>query len=136
MTRYSISQPVNAVEAPRLLTGRGRYTDDIQLPHQAHAVFLRGLWLQPVNDLGAQDAELGQHLSRARRLVAEAGADPLQAALGFALHVLPVEAALVGVASSTELKVILAAASAPAPDLDWAALAFDPREAKLRRSAA
>jgi len=41
MTRYSISQPVNAVEAPRLLTGRGRYTDDIQLPHQAHAVFLR-----------------------------------------------------------------------------------------------
>jgi carbon-monoxide dehydrogenase large subunit len=41
MTRYSISQPVNAVEAPRLLTGQGRYTDDIQLPRQAHAVFLR-----------------------------------------------------------------------------------------------
>ncbi len=41
MTRYAISQPVNAVEAPRLLTGRGRYTDDIQLPHMAHAAFLR-----------------------------------------------------------------------------------------------
>ena len=41
MARYSISQPVNAVEAPRLLTGRGRYTDDVQLPRMAHAVFLR-----------------------------------------------------------------------------------------------
>lgn len=41
MTRYSISQPVNAVEAPRLLTGHGRYTDDVQLPRQCHAVFLR-----------------------------------------------------------------------------------------------
>ncbi len=41
MTRYSISQPVNAVEAPRLLTGKGRFTDDIALPRQAHAVFLR-----------------------------------------------------------------------------------------------
>jgi carbon-monoxide dehydrogenase large subunit len=41
MTRYSISQPVNSVEAPRLLAGRGRYTDDIQLPRMAHAVFLR-----------------------------------------------------------------------------------------------
>jgi carbon-monoxide dehydrogenase large subunit len=41
MTRYSISQPVDAVEAPRLLKGKGRYTDDIQLPRMAHAVFLR-----------------------------------------------------------------------------------------------
>ena len=41
MTRYSISQPVNAVEAPRLLMGKGRFTDDIALPRQAHAVFLR-----------------------------------------------------------------------------------------------
>ncbi|MGE0651780.1 MAG: xanthine dehydrogenase family protein molybdopterin-binding subunit [Alphaproteobacteria bacterium] len=41
MTRYAISQPVNAVESPRLLKGRGRYTDDVQLPRLAHAVFLR-----------------------------------------------------------------------------------------------
>ncbi len=41
MTRYAISQPCNSVEAPRLLRGRGRYTDDIQLPRMAHAVFLR-----------------------------------------------------------------------------------------------
>ncbi len=41
MGRYSISQPVNAVESPRLLKGKGRYTDDVQLPRMVHAVFLR-----------------------------------------------------------------------------------------------
>jgi aerobic carbon-monoxide dehydrogenase large subunit len=41
MTRYSISQEVTQVEAPRLLTGKGRFTDDITLPRQAYAVFLR-----------------------------------------------------------------------------------------------
>ncbi len=41
MTRYSISQPVRQVEAPRLMKGQGRFTDDIVLDRQAHAVFLR-----------------------------------------------------------------------------------------------
>ena len=41
MTRYSISQPVTQVEAPRLLMGKGSYTDDVTLPRECHAVFLR-----------------------------------------------------------------------------------------------
>jgi aerobic carbon-monoxide dehydrogenase large subunit len=41
MTRYSISQPVTQVEAPRLVTGKGRYTSDVVLPGQAAAIFLR-----------------------------------------------------------------------------------------------
>tara|TARA_B100000676_G_scaffold95805_1_gene95733 strand:- start:1144 stop:3564 length:2421 start_codon:yes stop_codon:yes gene_type:complete len=41
VTRYSISQPVTQVEAPRLLTGQGQYTDDVKLPFECHAVFLR-----------------------------------------------------------------------------------------------
>lgn len=41
MTRFSISQPVRQVEAPRLLQGRGRFTDDVTLDNQAYAVFLR-----------------------------------------------------------------------------------------------
>jgi len=41
MARYAISQPVTQVEAPRLLTGRGRYAGDVDLAHHAHAVFLR-----------------------------------------------------------------------------------------------
>ena len=41
MTRYSISQPVTQVEAPRLVSGKGKFTDDIILPQQAVGVFLR-----------------------------------------------------------------------------------------------
>lgn len=41
MTRYSISQPVTQVEAPRLLKGEGCYTDDVKFPFECHAVFLR-----------------------------------------------------------------------------------------------
>ncbi len=41
MTRFAIGQPVTQVEAARLLTGRGRYTDDVALARQAYAYFLR-----------------------------------------------------------------------------------------------
>jgi len=34
-------EPVKRAEDPRLLTGHGRYVDDIDLPRQLHAVFLR-----------------------------------------------------------------------------------------------
>jgi aerobic carbon-monoxide dehydrogenase large subunit len=38
---YAVSQPVARTEDPRLLTGRGNYTDDKNLPGQAYAVFVR-----------------------------------------------------------------------------------------------
>jgi carbon-monoxide dehydrogenase large subunit len=41
MGRFGVGQAVRRSEDPRLLTGRGRYADDIDLPRQAHAVFLR-----------------------------------------------------------------------------------------------
>jgi carbon-monoxide dehydrogenase large subunit len=41
MTRYSISQPVTQVEAPRLVSGKGKFTDDLFLPQQAVGAFLR-----------------------------------------------------------------------------------------------
>jgi carbon-monoxide dehydrogenase large subunit len=41
MTKFGIGQPVSRFEDPRLLRGRGRYQDDVNLPGQAHAVFLR-----------------------------------------------------------------------------------------------
>jgi len=41
MARYAINQSVTQVEAPRLLTGQGRFTDDVELPRQVHAIFLR-----------------------------------------------------------------------------------------------
>lgn len=41
MTKYGIGQSVSRFEDPRLLRGRGRFVDDINLPGQAYAVLLR-----------------------------------------------------------------------------------------------
>ena len=38
MNKFGIGQPVPRVEDPRFITGRGRYVDDFELPHQAHGV--------------------------------------------------------------------------------------------------
>ncbi|MCU1485656.1 MAG: aerobic-type carbon monoxide dehydrogenase, large subunit CoxL/CutL-like protein, partial [Actinomycetia bacterium] len=35
---------VRRVEDPRILTGRGRYVDDIELPGMLHAAFVRSPW--------------------------------------------------------------------------------------------
>ena len=41
MGRFGVGQAVRRSEDKRFLTGHGRYTDDITLPDQAHAFFLR-----------------------------------------------------------------------------------------------
>jgi len=38
---YGIGQPVTRTEDPKLLSGAGRYTDDVNLPGQAYAVMVR-----------------------------------------------------------------------------------------------
>src|ERR1700728_2869946 len=40
-TKFGVAQPVRRVEDPRLLKGRGRYTDDIVLPGMLHGVVVR-----------------------------------------------------------------------------------------------
>ena len=41
MTKFGISQPVRRVEDVRFLKGEGNYIEDLSLPNQARAVFLR-----------------------------------------------------------------------------------------------
>ena len=41
MSKFGIGQPVRRVEDQRLITGQGRYTDDINLPGQAYGYVLR-----------------------------------------------------------------------------------------------
>ncbi len=41
MMKFGVGQPVPRSEDPTLLRGQGRYTDDINLPGQAHAVMVR-----------------------------------------------------------------------------------------------
>jgi carbon-monoxide dehydrogenase large subunit len=73
---YAVSQPVTRTEDPRLLTGRGNYTDDKNLPGQAHAAFLRS----PVGhavvkgiDTGAAESAPGVLLVLTHKDIAEAG---------------------------------------------------------------
>jgi carbon-monoxide dehydrogenase large subunit len=40
MSKFGMGQPVRRTEDPRFITGRGRYVDDIVLPHMAHAVMV------------------------------------------------------------------------------------------------
>src|ERR1700744_1991071 len=39
--KFGLGQPVRRFEDLRLITGRGRYTDDLVLPNMAHAFVLR-----------------------------------------------------------------------------------------------
>ena len=48
MMKFGIGQPVPRTEDARLLTGGGRYTDDVTLPGQAHAVFVRSPYAHAV----------------------------------------------------------------------------------------
>jgi aerobic carbon-monoxide dehydrogenase large subunit len=42
LAKFGVGQPVRRTEDPVLVQGQGRYTDDLNLPGQAHAVFVRG----------------------------------------------------------------------------------------------
>ena len=94
------------------------------------SIFLQGLMFLPSDGLPPELAEAGPRLSRIRRDIAEAGADPLQAALAYALGQADASHVLVGVASQAELRAILAAAAAPAPELDWTTLGLNAHEAE------
>ena len=41
LNKYGVGQPVRRTEDPVLVQGQGRYTDDVNMPRQAYAVFVR-----------------------------------------------------------------------------------------------
>lgn len=62
LTKFGIGQPARRVEDPRLVSGRGQYTDDLQPENCAHAVVLRSPHAHArftVVDLGAARAMPG-----------------------------------------------------------------------------
>ena len=125
--------PVSLLD--RRLIANGALAELSALGVELHlrSAFLHGLLFRP-----SPTAEAPQ-VSRLRRLLAEAGADPMQAALAFALGRPEAAKVIVGVNSPLELRAVLAAARAPAPALDWAALELDAPPCQLaarRRCAA
>jgi aryl-alcohol dehydrogenase-like predicted oxidoreductase len=98
---------------------------DLGCEIQLRSVFLQGLLFLPREALPLSLSDAGPRLSRIRRMLAEAGADPMQAALAFAQTRAEASAVIVGVASAAELRALIAASHAPVPDLDWSALSLD-----------
>jgi aryl-alcohol dehydrogenase-like predicted oxidoreductase len=100
---------------------------------ELRSVFLNGLMFMPREALPAALAHAGPRLSRIRRMLAEAGTDPLHAALAYAITRPEASAVIVGVTSAAELRAVCAAADAPSPQLNWRdfalddAVALDPR---------
>ena len=76
VTKFAIGQSLPRSEDPMLLRGQGRYTDDVSLPGQAHAVMVRsrnahGPDLSTENRLQRRrsllDRSLGHRQHRSRR---------------------------------------------------------------------
>ena len=92
---------------------------------QVRSVFLQGLLFLPRESLPANLTAIGPHLSRVRRIMAECGADPLHAALSYALNLKGVSLAVVGVTSAAELRAIVAASERKAPKIHYEAMALN-----------
>jgi len=89
------------------------------------SVFARGLLFMSGDALPDHLAHHGPQLSRIRRRLAESRVDPMQATLAYTLGLPGAAAVIASVASAAEMRAVLAAAHAPAPDLDWAALQLE-----------
>ena len=125
-----VQVPVSVLDQRLVANGDLARLADLGVEVQLRSIFQHGLLFTPRYGLPAGLADAGPRLSRARRCIAEAGADPLQAALAFALGRPEAKRIIVGAGSAAELRAILAAASAPLPQLDWAQLAMDPPTAR------
>lgn len=124
-----IRVPCNLLDQRALRTGCLEDLSALDLEVQVASIFAHGLLF------GGMDTPEGVDslaLSRARRRLAEARLDPMQAALSFALSLPGRPIAVTSVASAAELRAMLAAAHArrEAPGLDWASLALEPTAAQ------
>lgn len=91
----------------------------------ARSVFSQGLVFLDPGRLPTGLAHAGRSLAERAERIARAGASPLAAGLHFVLRRPEIGRIVVGVTSLSEWRAIAAAAAAPAPDLDWEALALD-----------
>ena len=125
--------PVSMFDQRLVQSGAIATLADMGVTVQIRSIFLQGLIFAPREALPANLAPIGPQLSRLRRHLMEAGADPLHACLAYALNVSGVSEAIVGVTSAAELRAIIAASERPKPRLDYDqmqikdAIALDPR---------
>jgi aryl-alcohol dehydrogenase-like predicted oxidoreductase len=116
-----VQVPLNLLDQRLIANGALGELAALGVEVHLRSIFIQGLMFRPGHDLPQEARDLAPGLSRLRRLVAEAGADPLRIALGFALSRPEASRVIVGVSSPQELRAILAAAAGVLPELDWKA---------------
>jgi carbon-monoxide dehydrogenase large subunit len=81
LEKFGIGQPVLRVEDPKLLRGRGHYTDDLNLPGQAYAVMVRSRYAHgkiKTVEVGAARAMPGVLAVYTAADLAAAGVNPIK----------------------------------------------------------
>jgi aryl-alcohol dehydrogenase-like predicted oxidoreductase len=131
-----VQVPLNLLDQRLIASGALSELATMGVEVHLRSIFLQGLMFRPGHDLPVEARGLAPGLSRLRRLVAEAGADPLRIALGFALSRPEAARVIVGVSSPSELRAILAAAAGALPTLDWEAFSADVPCPQTRQSCA
>ncbi len=117
--------PVSILDQRLVRNGALEQLADLGVEVQVRSVFLQGLLFLPREALPSNLAPIGPHLSRVRRIMAECGADPLHAALSYALNLAGVSTVIVGVTSAAELRAIVAASERKAPRVLYDMLALN-----------
>lgn len=124
-----VQLPLNLLDQRAQRTGVLAELAGLGVSVHAESIFADGVLFISGEPLPPAMAQHAHTLSRIRRRLAEARLDPMQAALAYA-HGLPeVSAAIASVASSAELRAVIAAANAPTPDLDWSVFQLEPATA-------
>ena len=117
--------PVSILDQRLVKNGALEQLAGLGVEVQVRSVFLQGLLFLPRETLPPNLAPVGPHLSRVRRIMAECGADPLHAALSYALNLNGVSTVIVGVASAAELRAIVAASERKAPRVMYDMMALN-----------
>ena len=120
-----VQLPVSLLDQRLIQDGTLAALADLGVEVHLRSIFLQGLLFLPLERLPWPLVGSGARLQAVRRRLAEAGVDPLAAAVRFALDVPEAAQVVVGVTSLADFDEVLAAAAAPTPDLDWTAMALD-----------
>jgi aryl-alcohol dehydrogenase-like predicted oxidoreductase len=120
-----VQMPCSLLDQRPVQSGVLLALEDLGCEIWLRSVFLHGLLFMPREDLPSGLADAGPQLSRIRRMLAEAGADPMQAAIAYARSRAEASAVVVGARSAAELHALIAAAATPMPSLDWSRFALD-----------
>lgn len=124
-----VQLPLSVLDQRPLQSGAMAALAAMKVAVHARSVFLQGLLFLDGSRMPRGIADAAPAIARARDSFSRAGVTPVSAAVAFVMARPEVERVIVGVTKVAELRELIAAAEAPAPDLDWSALALNDQRA-------